>query len=166
MSIFVFITIYCLCPVPIGLELYMSFPRADCWCLSVDSREAKLRRIYEWQLDFRAPVHILPMHRQRLSRPKQTLLVYKLNLAWFQNFRKSTSSVGSWSKLTRDSIAFKSWKRFTFCLLMAHFQIAPVAAASTGLLSRLLRRPISGSSPPYIRIKSRVSLSSAHFNKK
>ena len=38
---------------------------------------------------------------------------------------RRTSSVGSFSKLTSDSIALCSWNRLTFSLLIEHFQMAP-----------------------------------------
>jgi len=50
----------------------------------------------------------------------------------------------------------------TFSGLMAHFQIAPVAAASSSLLSEFGRRATRGSRPPYNLTRSLVALSSAH----
>ena len=64
---------------------------------------------------------------------------------------------------TNDSIVRKSLNIFTFSLLLEHFQIAPVAAASSFLFSLIVRYLTNGSKPPYLRIKSRVSLSSAHY---
>lgn len=76
----------------------------------------------------------------------------------------STSSVGSVNKLTKDSIVFSSWNLFTFSLVIEHFHMAPVAAASKCLFSLLLSSLTRGSRPPNFRIKSLVSLSSAHLN--
>lgn len=47
-----------------------------------------------------------------------------------------------------------------------HFQIAPVAAASKGLLSFLSRRSCNGRRPIFFRTRSRISLSSAHYYEK
>ncbi len=54
----------------------------------------------------------------------------------------------------------------TFSVLMEHFQMAPVAAARSCLLSALLSREISGFRPLYLRTRSRVCLSSAHCKAK
>ena len=51
----------------------------------------------------------------------------------------------------------------TFSRLIEHFQMAPVAAASNSLFSTLNDRDTRGSSPPYLRTRSRVSSSSAHW---
>lgn len=50
----------------------------------------------------------------------------------------------------------------TFSALTEHFQTAPVAAASSCLLSVLLSRETSGSRPLYRDTSSRVCFSSAH----
>lgn len=52
----------------------------------------------------------------------------------FQNW-KLTSSGWSFRSWTSFSIALKDWKRWTFSLEMAHFQMAPVADARSSLLS-------------------------------
>lgn len=49
-----------------------------------------------------------------------------------------TSSFGSLNKLTNDSIALSSWNRFTFSLLIEHFQIAPFQFAITKNINLLL----------------------------
>lgn len=46
---------------------------------------------------------------------------------------------------------------------MEHFQIAPVAAARSCLLSALASSETSGCKPLYLRTRSRVCLSSAHY---
>lgn len=50
----------------------------------------------------------------------------------------------------------------TFSMLMEHFQMAPVVAASNCLFAAWLSNMTSGFSPPYCRTRSRVCLSSAH----
>ena len=76
-----------------------------------------------------------------------------------------TSSGWSFNNPTNISIHFSCWNRSTFSGLMAHFQMAPVAAANNSLLSVFCRSDTIGSSPPYCRTKSRVSFSSAHYGK-
>ena len=55
--------------------------------------------------------------------------------------------------------------RVTFSGLIEHFQMAPVAAASNSLFSDLANNDTSGSRPPNSRTRSRVSLSSAHWER-
>eukprot|EP01136_Pigoraptor_vietnamica_P036812 Opistho-1_new@103887 len=74
-----------------------------------------------------------------------------------------TSSGCPRSSDTSLSMARSSWKRATFSALAAHFHTAPVAAASSSLLSVTCSRRTSGSSPPNLRTRSRVSGSSAHL---
>jgi hypothetical protein len=45
---------------------------------------------------------------------------------------------------------------------IAHFQIAPVAAANKALLSVFCKRSCNGRRPKYFLTRSRISLSSAH----
>ena len=73
------------------------------------------------------------------------------------------TSSGSFNSATRCSMVLSCWKRWTFSGLMAHFQMAPVAAVNSSLLSVSQMSSSSGSSPPYLRIRSRVSFSSAHW---
>lgn len=77
-----------------------------------------------------------------------------------------TSSGWLLSNETRTSMVLSSWKRLTFSAQMAHFQMAPVAAASRSLLLALASSLTRGSRPPYLRTRSRVSFSSAHCVRK
>ena len=91
-----------------------------------------------------------------------------LHVSIFQNVYVILPTSSGWllSRATNSSIHLSSWNRATFSGLMAHFQIAPVAAANSSLLSMLLSRPTKGSRPPFWRTISRVSFSSAHWKKK
>jgi len=100
--------------------------------------------------------------------PPDLRMLVRLSASWAHSANAPTvfirtSSVGSLSKLTSDSIVFNSWNIFTFSLLFEHFQIAPVAAANSGLFSLFISSLTRGSKPPYFRIKSLVSFSSAHY---
>uniref|UniRef100_A0A2M4CLG1 Putative secreted protein n=1 Tax=Anopheles darlingi TaxID=43151 RepID=A0A2M4CLG1_ANODA len=78
----------------------------------------------------------------------------------------STSSFSSFSSCTSTCTVFSWSSFFTFASLAAHFQMAPVAAASSCLLSRtVLSRaiPTSGSRPPDSRTISLAVLSLAHL---
>ena len=74
-----------------------------------------------------------------------------------------TSSGWLFNSPTNWSMAFSSWNLTTFSGLMAHFQMAPVAAANKSLFSLLPSNATRGSRPPYWRTRSRVSFSSAHW---
>ena len=74
----------------------------------------------------------------------------------------NTSSGCFCKRPTNPSMAFNSLKRLTFSGVMAHFQMAPVAAESNSLFSVFRSRFTNGSRPRYSRTKSRVSASTAH----